>query len=546
MMQTPGPPSSEVSRDTNSASVRPTSRRPYSSIRSPAEEHTMNDAERATAWKPRTPAQGSVANAGLSPAPTMRLYLINPSNPLVSILNVEQSRWNRCRVWKPLGLMVIAGLTPEDWEVTIIDENLGVPDYSRLPKPDLVGITAFTSQAERAYALATRFRDDGVSVVIGGIHATMCSEEALAYVDAVVKGEAEKVWEQVLKDARLDQLKPSYDGGFAELSEMSAARHDLLPNKYAFGSVQTTRGCPLHCSFCSVTVFNGSRFRQRPVKDVIQELAALSEDLVLIVDDNLIGTRHEHQERAKDLFRAMIEANLDKSWVAQTTINVANDDELLALAAASGCKGLFVGFESPQPDASKEIHAKNNLCRCRDLSVAVRRIQSHGILVAGSFIIGLEGDRPGIGALIADTAERYGVDFVNVLFLTPLPGTKLWEEMQSEDRVALNQFPGDWSYFTLTYPVARFAGLTSRQAVTEMVSCSERFYSTPRMLRRLWRNLWRGQSVRIGLAGGLSYKRNIRIDRAKLEAFLSQRGDDTEAFQDVETVDNHTLRECEG
>lgn len=507
----------------------------------------MNDAERAIARKPKTPALGSVADLSLSSSQTRRLYLINPSNPLVSILNVKESRWNRYRVWKPLGLMVIAGLTPQDWEVTIIDENLGVPDYSRLPRPDLVGITAFTSQAERAYELATRFRNTAVPVVIGGIHATMCLEEASAYVDAVVTGEAEGIWAEVLEDARAGQLKPLYEGGFAELAEMSPARHDLLPSKYAFGSVQTTRGCPLHCSFCSVTAFNGSRFRQRPIKDVIEELESVSEDLVLIVDDNLIGTRHEHLERAKNLFRAMVKANLDKSWVAQTTINVANDDELLTLAAEAGCKGLFVGFESPQPDASKEINAKNNLCRCRDLSHAVRRIQNHGILVAGSFIIGLEGDKPGIGALIADTAERYGVDFVNVLFLTPLPGTKLWDEMKAEDRLTVSQFPGDWSYFTLTYPVARFAGLTSRQAVTEMISCSKRFYSIPRMLRRLWRNLWRGQSLPIGLAGGLSYKRNIGIDRAKLETFLLHRGSDTQSFNDrhVENVANHTLRDCE-
>ncbi len=508
----------------------------------------MNESKQAAACEQQMPDLGLVPNPVLSPAPIMRLYLINPSNPLVSILNVEHSRWNRYRVWKPLGLMVIAGLTPHDWEVTIIDENLGVPDYYKLPRPDLVGITAFTSQAERAYALATRFRDDGVPVVIGGIHATMCFEEAAVYVDAVVTGEAEKVWEQVLKDARSSQLKPLYEGGFAEMSELSPARHDLLPNKYAFGSVQTTRGCPLHCSFCSVTAFNGSRFRQRPIEHVIQELMAVSEDLVLIVDDNLIGTRREHQERAKDLFRAMIQADLDKNWVAQTTINVANDDELLTLAAAAGCKGLFVGFESPQPDTSKEIRAKNDLFRSRDLSLAVRRIQSHGILVAGSFIIGLEGDTLGVGTLIADTAERYGVDFVNVLFLTPLPGTKLWEEMKVEERVMVSQFPGDWSYFTLTYPVARFAGLTSRQAVTEMISCSKRFYSTPRMLRRLWRNIRLGQSVPIGLAGGLSYKGNIRIDRVRLEAFLSQRGRDMEAFGDrhVENVAKHTLRDCEG
>jgi radical SAM superfamily enzyme YgiQ (UPF0313 family) len=508
----------------------------------------MNEiAQIAAVPEPQTPVLGPITDTNLSPVHSKRLYLINPSNPLVSILNFEKSRWNRYRVWKPLGLMIIAGLTSDDWEVTIIDENIGVPDYSSLSRPDLVGITAFTSQAKRAYALATQFRNTAVPVVIGGIHATMCIDEASIYADAVVTGEAERIWPEVLKDARTGQLKPLYEGGYAELSEMSPARHDLLPNKYAFGSIQTTRGCPLHCSFCSVTAFNGSRFRQRPIRDVIKEFKSLSEDLVLIVDDNLIGTRHEHQERAKELFRAMIQADFNKSWVAQTTINIANDEELLALASAAGCKGLFVGFESPQPDKSKEIHAKNNLCRCRDLSLAVRRIQKHGILVAGSFIIGLEGDVPGIGKLIADTAERYGVDFVNVLLLTPLPGTKLWDEMKAEGRIALNQFPKDWSYFTLTYPVTRFVGLTSQQAVTEMISCSKRFYSIPRMLRRLWRNLRRGQSLPIGLAGGLSYKRNIRIDRVKLQAFLSQRGNDLEAFndRDVECVANHTLDDCE-
>jgi radical SAM superfamily enzyme YgiQ (UPF0313 family) len=468
---------------------------------------------------------------------TMRLYLINPSNPLVSILNTGESRWNRYRVWQPLGLMVIAGITPQDWEVTIIDENLGVPDYDLLPKPDLVGITAFTSQAERAYALSTRFRKDGIPVVIGGIHATMCSDEASAYADAVVSGEAESIWREVLVDARMGRMKPHYDGGLAELSELPPARHDMLVGQYVFGSIQTTRGCPLHCSFCSVTAFNGSRFRQRPIEDVVEEFRSITERFVLIVDDNLIGTRREHHERAKDLFRAMIKANLGKSWVAQTTINVANDDDLLRLASESGCKGLFVGFESPRPESSTEIHAKSNLCRRHDLSQAVRQIQKHGILVAGSFIIGLEGDGPGIGKLIADTAERYGVDFVNVLFLTPLPGTKLWQAMKPNDRASLGQFPMDWRYFTLTYPVARFAGLTPRQAVTEMHECSTRFYSFPRLLRRLLRSLWRGQNLPLGIAGSLSYKGNIQIDRNSLENFLIRHNYDQKKHLGVRIAD---------
>ena len=158
----------------------------------------------------------------------MRLYLINPSNPLVSIVNVKESRWNRYRVWKPLSLMVLAAMTPPEWEISIMDENLSVPDYQAMPRPDLVGITAFTSQANRAYEIAAYFRNLGVPVVMGGIHATMCLDEVMEHVDSVVTREAESVWPQVLDDARHGSLKRRYDGGFAEIKDVPLARHDLL------------------------------------------------------------------------------------------------------------------------------------------------------------------------------------------------------------------------------------------------------------------------------------------------------------------------------
>ncbi|MFO7784350.1 MAG: cobalamin-dependent protein, partial [Desulfatiglandales bacterium] len=192
----------------------------------------------------------------------MRLYLINPSNPLVSIVNVKESRWNRYRVWKPLSLMVLSGLSPAEWEITIGDENLSAPNYAAMPRPDLVGITAFTSQAPRAYEISTYFRRRGIPVVMGGIHATMCMDEAMERVDTVVTGEAESVWLQVLEDARHGSLKRRYDGGLAEINHVPAARHDLLPEGYACGAIQTTRGCPLNCNFCSVTAFNGAHYRQ--------------------------------------------------------------------------------------------------------------------------------------------------------------------------------------------------------------------------------------------------------------------------------------------
>ena len=452
----------------------------------------------------------------------MRLYLVNPSNPLVSITNVKESRWNRYRVWKPLSLMVLAGLTPPEWEVSIVDENLEVPDYAAMPRPNLVGITAFTSQANRAYEIALLFRRLGVPVVMGGIHATMCLDEVMDRVDSVVTGEAEGIWPEILEDVRQAHLKRRYDGGFADMSSIPVARHDLLPSSYAFGAVQTSRGCPLNCSFCSVTAFNGARYRQRPIPDVIREFEAVPEKHVLIVDDNLIGTRADHIARAKELFRAMVKANLNKAWVAQATINFADDEELLELAAKAGCAGVFIGFESPTPEGLRELNKKFNLIKGRDFRASVRRIQRHSILVVGSFIIGLDIDGPGIGRRISEAAGRYGVDNLNVLFLTPLPGTRLWDEMKSADRLALGEFPGDWRYYTLTFPVARYRQLSQAEIIQEMLNCQRSFYSIPRILARICKSVWRRRQPLISLVANFSYRGNIGVDRRSYADFQRQ------------------------
>jgi len=442
----------------------------------------------------------------------MRLYLINPSNPLVSIVNVKENRWNRYRVWKPLSLMVLAGMTPPEWEISIMDENLAVPDYQAMPRPDLVGITAFTSQANRAYEVATYFRNMSVPVVMGGIHATVCMKEVMEHVDSVVTREAEGVWLQVLEDARHGSLKRRYDGGFAEINNVPLARHDLLAAEYAFGAIQTTRGCPLNCSFCSVTAFNGARYRQRPITDVVREFQSIREKRVLVVDDNLIGTRPEHIARAKDMFRAMVQANLRKEWVAQATINFADDEELLVLAAKAGCRGVLIGFESPTPEGLRELGKKFDLLKGRDFRASVRRIQKHNILVVGSFIIGLDIDEPGIGKRIAEVARQYGLDNLNVLFLTPLPGTRLWDQMKSQDRIALDTFPQDWKYYTLTFPVARYKHLSLDSIIEEMTSCDRNFYSMPRILHRILGNLWHRRQPLISLVGNLSYRSNLRLN----------------------------------
>jgi radical SAM superfamily enzyme YgiQ (UPF0313 family) len=412
-----------------------------------------------------------------------------------------------------LGLLVLAALTPREWDITIIDENLGVPDYSAMPRPDLVGITAFTSQASRAYELAGEFRGRGIRVVMGGIHATMCSPEAMRHVDSVVIGEAEAVWATVLEDARLGRLRDTYVGQHVDLAEVPQARHDLLNGRYAFGAIQTTRGCPLNCSFCSVSAFNGHSYRHRPIDQVIQEFRSIREKWVLIVDDNLIGTTVSHVARAKDLFRAMIQARLNKRWICQVTVNMADDEELLTLAKRSGCRGVFIGFESPTAVGLAEVGKKFNLLKGRDLCQSVRRIQRHNMLVVGSFIIGLDSDERGIGRRIAEAARAYGVDILNALFLTPLPGTRLWDRMKSQNRIAADNFPQDWKYYTLGFPTARYKHFSWADMLAEMISCDRSFYSLWRIFRRVAGSLLRRRRPLLALVSNLSYRNNTRLSR---------------------------------
>jgi radical SAM superfamily enzyme YgiQ (UPF0313 family) len=372
----------------------------------------------------------------------------------------------------------------------------------------------------------------------------MRSEEALARVNAVVTGEAESVWARVLDDVSRGALQPLYAGAHTDMSNTPPARHDLLTGDYDFGSIQTTRGCPLNCSFCSVTAFNGFKYRQRPVPEVVREFAAIREKRVLVVDDNLIGISRDHIARTKDLFRAMIQAKLNKVWIAQVTINFADDEELLALAALAGCAGVFVGFESPTLEGLQEIGKKFNMQKGRDLAASVRKIQRHKILVAGSFIMGLDTDKPGIGARIAEAAAHYGVDFLNALYLTPLPGTRLWDELEAHGRIAADRFPEDWRYYTLSFPVARYRHFSPADIVREMTVCDDAFYSWRHILRRAWSGMVRGRRPLIGLVGNLSYRKNARSGRKPCWDFLHSRAQSqTDARRSAEPDQPSEMRE---
>ena len=211
----------------------------------------------------------------------LRLLLMNPVNPDRVGLAVTPSHR-----FPPLGLGVVAALTPDDWEVSLIDENFEPFKYQ---EADLVGLTAFTGTACRAYEIANIYRKSGIPTVIGGIHASMLPEEALCYVDSVVIGEAESVWTQVVTDFTAGRMQRIYHGEWLDLAGMVWPHRNLFNPNYMFGTIQTSRGCPMDCEFCSVTAFNGHRYRQRPVEEVLDELETIPQKFLFFVDDNLIG-----------------------------------------------------------------------------------------------------------------------------------------------------------------------------------------------------------------------------------------------------------------
>ena len=369
--------------------------------------------------------------------------------------------------WEPLSLGYVAAATPPGWDVELVDEQCeGLLDY-RGVQADLVGITAFTTQAPRAYQIAGQFRSRGIPVVMGGIHASLVPDEAARFTDAIFIGECEAAWPQVIADFRAGALKPRYDGGTTGTTTVEPDRRLFEKYQYQYASAQTSRGCPMDCSFCSVTAFNGRLFRMRGVDEVVSEMASIAARDIIFVDDDLNGFSRRARERCLELFRAMAAANLGKQWITQVTINFGDDDELPRLARAAGCAGVFIGLESTDT-ASLMLIRKDGMSQRRGLSYYrenLARIRSHGIGVVGSFILGI--DSQDMSTIVGDIlrfAHEVELDGLNPTILTPLPGTRDYARLDAEGRILFKNYPEDWEKYTLAFPVTTHAQRQRRRA----------------------------------------------------------------------------------
>jgi radical SAM superfamily enzyme YgiQ (UPF0313 family) len=372
----------------------------------------------------------------------------------------------------------LAALVPPDWEVRIVDENFDPVDYGW--PADLVGISFMTSLAPRAYAMADRFRALGRTVVLGGIHVTAVPEEAAEHADAVVVGEAENIWPQLIADFLGERLERIYRAAERpDLEQWTPPRRDLFRDKgyFAPASTQTTRGCPFHCHFCSVTQFFGHTYRFRPVADVVREVVAMGARTVGFVDDNIVG----NARRAKELFRAL--EPLKIRWISQASLTMAEDEEMLDLAEKSGCIGLFIGFESLNPAAIAEMGKPINVVSRYE--TAVKRLHDHGIGIEGAFVFGLDEDDESVFERTVRFAERVRLEAAQFAVLTPFPGTPLFAQMKADGRL----IDFDWAKYAMR-EVVFLPKRMSPERLKEGVEWAWReFYSYGSMLRRL--GIWR-------------------------------------------------------
>lgn len=328
-----------------------------------------------------------------------------------------------------MGLGILAALADPTDEVTYSDDLVRPFDVEKdLKDVDLVGISVDSKTARRSYEIATAYRRRGVKVVLGGIHPTALPEEAALFADSVVVGEAEDVWPELLADFRAKKMKPLYGGVWPTLGGRPYARRDLFKSKkyIPFQVVQTMRGCPYPCEFCSVSTANGSTMRFRPVEDVLGELRQLG-PRILFADDNVMI----HRKHSAELFTRM--AELGKSWVGQCSLAAVRRLENVELMAKSGCKALFVGFESVDDATLKQMGKRQN--HASEYREVVQMLHDHGIATWGSFVFGFDTDNLEVFERTAQFAIDAQLTMASFAILTPYPGTKLYKRLLAEKRL---------------------------------------------------------------------------------------------------------------
>jgi radical SAM superfamily enzyme YgiQ (UPF0313 family) len=416
----------------------------------------------------------------------------------------------------PLGLGIVAALTPPGWDIELLDESF--EEFTFKPA-DLIALTGFTANAPRAYEIAEIYRKKGIHTVMGGIHATMCTVEVAKYIDTVVTGEAEGAWPLLIKDFEEGKIKKWYDGGIVETGSIGVAKRDIFDKyPYHYDSVQTSRGCPLGCDFCSVTQMCGKTYRERDINDVLIELEDTKHPLLFFVDDNLVNQKKGADERAIRLFKGMVERGIKKYWFSQAALNFADSDEVLYWARRSGCMMVLMGIEAENPNALKDVRKNFNLKRgVSSYEKIFKKIHKHGISILATMIFGMESDK--IQDLYArrDFILNSSIDTYQCTILTPMPGTVLFDRMKAQKVIEMNNYPDDWQQYDAMIATVHTPNISREEMESVMRGIWYSLYNKQTMRKKMFRTLWNTRSF---MTAYWSYSSIHNYGRMFLERFF--------------------------
>lgn len=417
----------------------------------------------------------------------MKIALLSPRGPLY---RHRTGIFKRSLRYMPLTLPTLASLIPEDFphQLRLVDE--GVEEIPLDLDADLIGISAITGSAPRAYELAEHYRRQGKCVVLGGVHPTLVPEEAARYADSVVVGYAEDTWPQLLRDFRAGNLQSRYkQDPQMTLGGRPRPRRDLLPDgNFTVGTtIEATRGCIHRCNFCVVPSAWGKPL-QYPVGEVIADLQAMRARRVVFMDLNIIADK----DYAKELFRALIPLKIQ--WGGLATTQLAWDEELLDLAALSGCRGILIGFESLTAGSLQECKKGFNLLK--DYADVIARIHARKIAIMGTFVFGFDQDSIDSFSATVDFALSHRIELPRYAVLTPFPGTPLHRRLESEGRLLHK----DWSLYDGQHVVYEPSLMSAKELQYGTEWAWKKTYSYLGIAKRLWKaNLfWTALTANLG------------------------------------------------
>ena len=440
---------------------------------------------------------------------TYSLFLISPRQQYINYpAHSELAKiMGKKRFMIPLALPTLAALTPDNYHIRILDEEI-----ETLPKnsiPDIVGITTLAATIKRAYELGDWYRSQGTKVVFGGPYASFMTEEALFHADSIVVGEAEGLWEECLKDFEKGSIKQIYRSDEATPYKTNKhPRWDLVDMHKIFQvAVQVSRGCPFNCEFCLVSKMFGRKMRYREIEDVVDEIKAAPVKYIFFVDDNLTINK----KYAKDLMKAL--KPLKISWGCMCSIDVASDEELLHLMAEAGCFNILIGFESLNPASLDETHKLHNKA-ATIYEPAIRKIHAEGIHINASFVVGFDNDTIKEFDNIFDFTLQMGLPNVNLHILAAPPGSEIYLKYAEEGRLLYCNSDLGVGHF----PTLHYMNMSQIELFDAYMKTIERLYSFDTINQKAVTLFGDGSFIRPG--GDISTLLKMRLSWITFKEFI--------------------------